>query len=116
MERYEAEDRIYYTRNGTPRIKQYLDEMPGMPLQDMWTDIYPVNSQAVERVDYATQKPEALLERIILTSSDEGKTVADYKLLGLHGIIGSMKVSEYISRSLRPLSNSGARRYECSMT
>ncbi|MDO4808064.1 MAG: site-specific DNA-methyltransferase [Coriobacteriales bacterium] len=78
MERYEAEGRIYYTRNGTPRIKQYLDEMPGMPAQDLWTDIFPVNSQAAERVDYATQKPEALLQRIIEASSDEGMLVADF--------------------------------------
>ena len=78
MERYENEGRIYYTSNGTPRLKQYLDEMPGVPAQDIWTDIFPVNSQAAERVDYATQKPEALLERIIKASSDEGMTVADF--------------------------------------
>lgn len=78
MERYESEGRIYYTRNGTPRIKQYLDEMPGMPAQDLWTDVFPVNSQAAERVDYATQKPEALLERIIEASSDKGMSVADF--------------------------------------
>lgn len=78
MERYESEGRIYYTRNGTPRIKQYLDEMPGMPAQDLWTDVFPVNSQAAERVDYATQKPEALLERIVEASSDKGMSVADF--------------------------------------
>lgn len=70
--------RIYYTSNGTPRLKQYLNEMPGLPAQDMWTDIYAVNSQAQERVDYATQKPEALLERIIKASSNEGMVVADF--------------------------------------
>ena len=78
MLKYEAEDRLYYTRNGTPRYKQYLDEMPGMPAQDLWTDIYAVNSQATERVDYATQKPEALLERIVKASSNEGMLVADF--------------------------------------
>lgn len=78
MKRYEKEGRLYYTRNDTPRYKQYLDEMPGMPAQDLWTDINPVNSQAVERVDYATQKPEALLERIIKASSNEGMLVADF--------------------------------------
>lgn len=78
MERLEKEGRIYYTSNGTPRFKQYLDEMEGVPAQDMWTDIFAVNSQADERVDYATQKPEALLERIIKASSDEGMLVADF--------------------------------------
>jgi len=78
MERLEKEDRIYYTSNGTPRYKQYLDEMEGVPAQDLWVDIFAVNSQAEERVDYATQKPEALLERIIKASSNEGMLVADF--------------------------------------
>ncbi len=56
----------------------YLDELPGMPAQSLWTDLNPINSQAQERVDYATQKPEALLERIIKASSDEGMVVADF--------------------------------------
>ncbi len=78
MERYEQEDRIYYTSTGTPRYKQYADEMPGVPVQDIWTNIYAVNSQATERVDYATQKPEALLERILNASSNAGMVVADF--------------------------------------
>ena len=78
MERLEKENRLYYTANGTPRYKQYLDEMEGVPAQDLWTDIFAVNSQAEERVDYATQKPEALLERIIKASSNEGMLVADF--------------------------------------
>ena len=78
MEEYDKLGRLYYTKNGTPRYKQYLDEMQGIPVQDLWTDINAVNSQADERVDYATQKPEALLERIIQTSSDEGMLVADF--------------------------------------
>lgn len=78
MERLEKENRLYYTSNGTPRYKQYLDEMEGIPAQDLWLDIFAVNSQAEERVDYATQKPEALLERIIKASSDEGMVVADF--------------------------------------
>ncbi len=78
MERLEKENRLYYTTNGTPRYKQYLDEMEGVPAQDLWTDIFAVNSQADERVDYATQKPEALLERIIKASSNERMLVADF--------------------------------------
>ena len=78
MKKWDEEGRLYYTKNGTPRYKQYLDEMPGMPAQDIWTDIYAVNSQAKERLDYSTQKPEALLKRIIEASSDPGMVVADF--------------------------------------
>ena len=51
--------------------------MPGVPLQKIWTDIPPVNPQAIERLGYPTQKPEALLERIIQASSNEGDIVLD---------------------------------------
>ncbi len=78
MEKYESEGRIYYTSNNTPRYKQYLDEMPGVPAQDIWTTIYAVNSQAKERIDYPTQKPETLLERIVVASSNKGDLVADF--------------------------------------
>ena len=60
-----------------PRYKRYLDEMPGVPLQDVWTDIRPIGSQAAERLGYPTQKPAALLKRIIQVSSNEGDTVLD---------------------------------------
>jgi DNA modification methylase len=62
---------------GVPAYKRYLDEMPGVPVQDVWTDINPINSQAVEAVGYATQKPEALLERILKLSSNERDFVLD---------------------------------------
>ncbi len=78
MEQFHNDGLLYYTSNGTPRLKQYLDEMPGLPAQDIWSDIFVVNSQAKEKVDYATQKPEALLERIIKASSNEGMIVADF--------------------------------------
>ena len=61
-----------------PRMKLYLDEMPGVPATDLWDDISPLNSQAKEDTQYPTQKPEALLERIIDASSDEGDLVADF--------------------------------------
>ncbi|MCB0626233.1 MAG: site-specific DNA-methyltransferase, partial [Saprospiraceae bacterium] len=51
---------------------------PGLPSQTLWDDIFPVNSQATERIAYPTQKPEALLERIIKASSNEGDLVADF--------------------------------------
>jgi adenine-specific DNA-methyltransferase len=68
---------ILFTSGGKPRKKQYLDESSGRAIDDMWTDIFPVNSQASEDTGYATQKPEALLERIIKASSNEGDLVAD---------------------------------------
>ena len=77
MEEYEREGRLKYTRTGTPTLLQYADEMPGVPLQSIWTDIPPVNPQARERLGYPTQKPVALLERIIAASSNEGDVVLD---------------------------------------
>jgi site-specific DNA-methyltransferase (adenine-specific) len=62
---------------GMPMFKRYADLMPGVPLQDVWTDIPPLHNLAAERLGYPTQKPEALLERIIRASSHEGDTVLD---------------------------------------
>ena len=70
--------RVVQTGPGrVPAYKRYLDEMPGVPLQDMWTDIRPIAAQAGERVGYPTQKPLALLERVIKSSSDKGQVVLD---------------------------------------
>ncbi len=69
--------RIVFTSGKTPRYVRYMDEMQGPAVQSIWTDVLPVNSQAIERVDYATQKPEALLERIIRASSNENDLVLD---------------------------------------
>lgn len=77
MERLESQGKILYTRTGFPELKRYLDEMPGMPAQSIWDDINPLNSQAAERLGYDTQKPLALLERIIEASSNEGDIVLD---------------------------------------
>jgi DNA modification methylase len=72
------EGRIVQQRpDSVPRYKRYLDEMEGVPLQDVWTDIPPIGAQAAERLGYPTQKPEALLDRIIRTSSSEGDVVLD---------------------------------------
>ncbi len=78
MQAYE-EGRIYVPRGGegVPREKRYLDEQEGVPLQDIWTDVSPIPAQAAERLGYPSQKPEALLERIIEASSDEGDLVLD---------------------------------------
>jgi DNA modification methylase len=73
-----AAGRVVQPSSGAvPRYKRYLDESKGRPLQDIWSDVPPVNSQAQERLGYATQKPEALLERIIKASSNEGDFVLD---------------------------------------
>ena len=69
---------VVQTRPGSvPQLKRYLDEQRGRPLGDVWTDIPPLNSQAKERLGYPTQKPQALLERIISASSNEGDVVLD---------------------------------------
>lgn len=82
MQRLIEEGRVIQTAPGTvPKYKRYLDEMPGKPAQDVWNDIKGLGglgSLINERVDYATQKPEALLERIIKASSNEGMVVADF--------------------------------------
>ncbi|MFA5271571.1 MAG: DNA methyltransferase [Candidatus Omnitrophota bacterium] len=69
--------RIHYTKSGGAEYIRYLDEMPGMPLQDVWDDIAPINSQAAERLGYPTQKPIALLDRIVKASSNPNDIVLD---------------------------------------
>ncbi len=79
MDQMLEEGRIYFPKkpDGVPSYKRYLDEMPGVPLQDLWTDLDPIGASAAERLGYPTQKPESLLERIIESSSDEGDVVLD---------------------------------------
>ena len=80
MEELDAQGRLYFPSDsqGRIRLKRYLDETPGQIAQNLWVDISPINSQARESEGYATQKPEALLERIIKASSNEGDLVADF--------------------------------------
>jgi site-specific DNA-methyltransferase (adenine-specific) len=77
MREWDKQGRVRYTKSGGAEYIRYLDEMSGMPAQDIWDDISPINSQALERLGYDTQKPSALLERIIQTSSNEGDIVLD---------------------------------------
>jgi DNA modification methylase len=79
LDNLDAAGRIHWPKKvgGVPAFKRYLDEGKGLALQDVWTDISPIGAQAHERLGYPTQKPEALLERIILASSNEGDTVLD---------------------------------------
>jgi DNA modification methylase len=77
LEELEKEDLIYWTANKTPRIKHYLDEAKGVPVDDVWTDINPTNSQSHDQTGYPTQKPEELLERIINICSNKGDLIFD---------------------------------------
>ncbi len=76
-----------------PRYKRYLDEMPGVPLQDIWTDISPVNSQALEDRSFDTQKPFALLERILKSASSEGDLIADFFVGSGTSVIAAEKLN-----------------------
>ncbi|PZS03292.1 MAG: hypothetical protein DLM69_03170 [Candidatus Chloroheliales bacterium] len=77
LEKYDAEGKIHWPKKGVPRLKRFEDEFDGTVLQDLWTDIRPIHNQSSERTGYPTQKPEALLERIILASSNENDIVLD---------------------------------------
>lgn len=78
MEKWDAEGKLYFPEHGN-RIyrKIYLDEYSGQPLSNIWTDIYVINPMALERLDYPTQKPEALVERVIKLASNEKSIVFD---------------------------------------
>jgi adenine specific DNA methylase Mod len=77
MQRLDKENKLHFTNKGGIRIKRYLDENLGVTLQSLWDDIPPINSQAKERLGYPTQKPEALLERIIKAGTNENDIVLD---------------------------------------
>ena len=73
-----ANGTIFFSSKGVPRYKQFADDIQGKQVQNLWTDFMAVSSQANELLDYPTQKPEALIERIIKASSNEGDLVADF--------------------------------------
>lgn len=79
LDELDTAGRIYWPTGGEgfPRIKRYLDELEGRPVSSIWSDVFAVNSQAEERGDYPTQKPEALLERIVRSTSSPGDLVLD---------------------------------------
>ena len=79
MDEFDALGRIHYPKKegGMPRLKLYPENLPGNPLQDVWDDIRPLHNLASERLDYPTQKPVSLLERIISVSSKPGDTILD---------------------------------------
>ena len=79
LRKYDAENRLHWPKKkgGVPRLKKYESEHEGVPLQDLWTDISKIHNQSQELVGYPTQKPEALLDRIIRVSSNERDLVFD---------------------------------------
>jgi hypothetical protein len=77
MQQLHDEGRLYYSRTGYVRQKLYLDESKGVPVQDVWIDIQSLSGSNAERLGYPTQKPEALLERVLRASSNEGDVVLD---------------------------------------
>jgi DNA modification methylase len=78
MQELIEQGRVIQVKPGAvPAYKRYLDEMPGVPLQDVWTDISPVAARGSERLGYPTQKPEALMERILASSTKRGQIVLD---------------------------------------
>jgi adenine-specific DNA-methyltransferase len=80
LRRHDQEGRLHWPKKsgGVPRLKKYESEHEGVPLSDIWTDISKIHNQSAELAGYVTQKPEALLERIIGVSSNEGDLVADF--------------------------------------
>ena len=79
MKQLDAENRLFFPakEDGRLRKKIYLDESPGVPATDVWNDLPPIHASSAERLGYPTQKPEALLERILRASSNEGDVVLD---------------------------------------
>ena len=82
MQQWDREGRLYFpeAKDGRIRRKSYADELKGMPIQNLWTDIPEINSQAEQRLGYQTQKPEALLERILNVASNDDDLIFGFIL------------------------------------
>lgn len=102
------ENRLAYNTKGIPRIKRYVHEMDGIPITDLWTDIS--NTQAGEKVDYATQKPVSLLKRIINLYSNEGDLVVD--MFGGSGTTGIAAIQTNRKYLLIDINSKGKRIFE----
>ena len=79
LDELDRKGRVHWPKkeDGMPRLKQYPEDLQGVPLQDVWPDVRPLHNLAAERLGYPTQKPETLLDRIILSSTSEGEVVLD---------------------------------------
>lgn len=78
LNRFDEEGRIEWSKHGVPRLKRYLDEIEGAAVQEIWVDVKPLLAKTSDHLGYPTQKPEALLERVLNASSNEGDLVADF--------------------------------------
>lgn len=96
LEQLEKEGKIFWTKNNFPRLKRFLEDAKGMPLSSLWTEkeVRNIRSWDTQNCNYPTQKPEALLERIIKASSNEGDLVADF----FCGSGTTMAVAERLNR------------------
>ncbi len=111
LEEMDKQDKLYFTKNGKPRRKNFLDEYGGSEADNIWLDITPVGQNQSEIIGYPTQKPEALLERVIKMASNEGDTVLDCfmgggttiavadklnrKWIGIDQSVNAVKVTEF---------------------
>ena len=101
MQLLHDDDRLSYNENGVPRIKRYVHELDGIPITDLWTDIN--NTQSGEKVNYATQKPIKLLDRIINMYSNENDLVADiFAGSGTTGISAIKNNRKYFLYDINP--------------
>ncbi len=78
LEKLDKKNKIYFTRGGKPRRKNFLDDYEGTEIDNIWVDIPPIGHSNDDKLGYPTQKPEALLERIIKASSNKGDLIADF--------------------------------------
>ena len=78
LEKMDAEGKLHWNTRGRPNRRVFLDEYRGQPIANLWTDVHVINPMANEHVDYGTQKPEKLLNRIIRSSCPEGGLAADF--------------------------------------
>jgi adenine-specific DNA-methyltransferase len=77
LEEYFKQGKIFFPKDGMPRLKRYPEDSAGVPAQDIWTNIKLIHNQSTERLDYPTQKPEALLDRILRASSNDNDLILD---------------------------------------
>ena len=78
LEQFDREGLVEWSKNGTPRLKRYLQDIEGAVVQEIWSDLKPLLAKSGEHLSYPTQKPESLIERIILASTNTGSIVADF--------------------------------------
>lgn len=95
LEAFDRADRLHWNSKGKPNRRVFLDEYRGQPVENLWSDIFVINPMAGERVEYATQKPERLLERIIKVATQPGDMVCDF----FAGSGTSAAVAERLGRS-----------------